>query len=470
MSRFGRPYCRSAAALLAVASAVALAGGASAQQYDQIKPRIDIKQFNAASGKVAVILRDATTLDAASTKELDDFFVGYLYSSMTSTDPVELGLLQEKRGQLFTRYLNNARSQAARDYVTDVTLKAMSALSKGNYHPAVRYNAVLILGQLEGEPGKPLAGATEALLAVLQNDKFKDSKGREIEVPTAVKVGALVGLQRHLSRGVDAKYAEPITKAALAVATREKAPEDVSATVYGWVRRQAAQVLAQQFAQGLTPEVNQAFVQIIGSDANDLDDRCGVAELLTPPMYEGKNLDTQAMAQALGKLAQDVLAVESKEADEYLDEVTASGGIMPGGGFGGGYGRGYEGGGGYGRGLEGMSFDPAADLGPKYEKRRMMDRAKAIVAAAQAVSTGSPEELQGRLRQLAAAISAVIDTAATATDAAIADAVFKLSTDVTQMVSSWAPAQGPAGDAGDEGFGPPAETPPAAAAQPAAAG
>ncbi|RIK78929.1 MAG: hypothetical protein DCC67_11080 [Planctomycetota bacterium] len=344
MSRIGRLDRPLVVAVAAAAMAAALVSRAAAQHYAEIPLRVDAKQANAMSGRIAVILRDATSLDAAATKELDDFFMGYLYPSMTSTDPVELGQLQEKRGQLFTRYLNTAKSQVARDHVTANTLKAMAAISKGNYHPAARYNAALILGQLEGEPGKPLAGATEALLALLQNDTIKDAKGRDVEVPTAVKLGALIGIQRHLGRGIDAKFAESITKAAIALATREKPPEDVSASVYGWVRRQAAQVLAVQFEAGLTPEVHQALVYAIQDEASHLDDRCGVAELLKASMYEGKQLDVDAMAKALGQLAQDVFEIESKEAGKYLDEITASGALAaPGAGaFGG---RGEAGGG-----------------------------------------------------------------------------------------------------------------------------
>jgi hypothetical protein len=478
MSRNDRLPYRSIAAALALMIGSAVGARVAAQQYAEVPVKVDAKQVNALGGRVAVILRDAGALDAATTKELDDFFMGYLFPSMTSADPVQLGRLHELRGQLFTRYLNTAKSQAARDHVAAATLKAMSGISKGNFHPAARYNAALILGQLEDSAGKPLPAATEALLALLRNDKFKDAKGREIAAPTAVKLGALVGIQRHVVRGVDAKYAQPITAAAMAIATREEPPEDVRASVYGWVRRQAAQVLALQFAEGLTAEVHQAFVQIIADDSNHLDDRCGVAELLKPAMYQGKQLDTAAMAQALGNLARDVLELEAEEAGEYIDEITASGGIMPGGGgeFGGGYGRGGYGGGGgyggmgYGRGGGefggGMGYDPLAEEGPKYEKRRMMDRAKAVVAAAEAVAAGSADDTKARLTEFAAAIRAVVETAAATApeeDISVADAVTKLSDEISQMVSAWAPSDAAGEEKAEEDFAPPADAPAAAA-------
>jgi hypothetical protein len=75
----------------------------------------------------------------------------------------------------------------------------MNAIAKGNYHPAVRYNAALILGQLDAQPGaKPLPAGTEAILAFLENDQFNN-----VPVPTAVQIAALVSLHRHARLGVD---------------------------------------------------------------------------------------------------------------------------------------------------------------------------------------------------------------------------------------------------------------------------
>ena len=80
---------------------------------------------------------------------------------MTAYDPPEaLGKLAALRDQLFTRYINTAKSQGARDHLNSKTLLAMGAIAKGAYHPAVRYNAALIVGQLEPTSGTPLPPAT----------------------------------------------------------------------------------------------------------------------------------------------------------------------------------------------------------------------------------------------------------------------------------------------------------------------
>jgi len=292
---------------------------------------------------------------------------------------------------------------------------------------------------------------------------------------------------------MEAPLAQRITTAALAVANREEAPDDASARVYGWVRRQAAQVLANQHAAGLTPPVHQAFVAMISDDKSDLDDRCGVAALLAPTMYEkAEGLDADAMTLALGSLARKVLDIEAKEANEYIDEMLATGGIAAGGGFGrggyGGEGRGVYGGrggeygggvgrpGGYGgRGGEygGGGFEmPIEEQGPKYQKRRMLERVAAIVKAAEAVSAGGSDELKARLGEFADAIRTVAEAAAAdgALDSDITPAVANLAEDIDRMVAAWAPADQPAEEAAGDELELPAEEAPAADEERAAGG
>jgi hypothetical protein len=455
MTRHGRLCWKSIVVAVVVAVGFSGAERAVGQNFKVLAPTVNDTQAKVLGGQVANALRNAAAPDAAAQKQLDDFFKGYLYPSMSSAEPAQLGQLAEKREQLFQRYLNAAKSQGARDYLNNLTLKQMGAFAVGRYHPAVRYNAALIMGQLDAQPGvKPLPAGTNGLLTLLEGEEFN-----KVAVPTAVKVAALVGLQRHVRLGVDAPTGERITKAALAVANREELPEDASAKAYGWVRRQAAEVLAAQFAKGLTPPVHDAFVRLLADEKTDLDDRCAVAELLKPEMFSGaQGLDAEAMAQALGDLARKVLAVEAKEAGDYLDEMIGGGIPVP-GGFdggrgegGGGYmgrgGGGYGGGGYMGRGGgEGGGVDFGAlgleDQGPKYEKRRMIDRTLAIVAAAEALAAGASDELKERLAEFSTAIRQVAEASApeNATDAEITDWVVDLEKDVTRLVSNWAPAR-----------------------------
>jgi hypothetical protein len=196
---------------------------------------------------------------------------------------------------------------------------------------------------------------------------------------------------------------------------------------------------------------------LIADEKSDLDDRCAVAQLLKPEMFSGaKDLDHETMALALGGLARKVLALEAEEALDYLDETV---GTAPAGGFGGGLegGRGGFGGEGmYRGGGEGGGVDFGAlgveDQGPKYEKRRMIDRTLAIVDGAKALQAGSSDELKERLTEFADTILAVAEAAApeNATTTDITDAVVKLEKNVNRIVTNWAPAKPGAEEAAAE--------------------
>jgi hypothetical protein len=92
------------------------------------------------------------------------------------------------------------------------------------------------------------------------------------------------------------------------------------------------------------------------------------------------------------------------------------------------------------------------DLGPKYEKRRMIDRTIAIVDGAKALQAGSSDELKERLTEFADTILAVAEAAApeNATTTDITDAVVKLEKTVNRIVTNWAPAKPGAEEAAAE--------------------
>jgi len=449
-------------ALALVAAACGAVRPAMAQNYRALKPQIALAQAKVAAGRVAPILRDTNNPGAEETKVLDEFFMKYLFPSMTAYEPPEaLGQLSTSRDQLFTRYINTAKSQGARDYLNSNTLKAMGAVAKGAYHPAVRYNAALIVGQLEQPPGTPLPAATEVLVSLLENEEFA-----KVPVPTALKVAAIIGMQRRMA-GLEPAMAERVAKAATAIALRKESPEDASPEVYGWVRKNAAKLLTAQVAKGMTPEIHQTMVTLISDKSIDLDDRCNIAQLLMPEMYKtAEGLDLDAMTVALGDLAKQVLTLEAKDAKKYLDELFKGGvGMAPGGG--GGYGgRGGEMGmrGGYGGGM-GMTMPE--ETGPTYERRRMIDRLLAIADGASAVAAGGSDESKAKLNELVVALRGVTEPAAEekARLPDIAPAVQDLSVDVNKLVATWIPAAAAAEDepaAGEFGEEAPAAEEPAA--------
>lgn len=442
-----------ALALVVTALAALAAQRTAAQAYVQDKATLAANEAQQLRGKVAAILRDASAPAAASLKTVDDYFNGYYFPMMTSNNADQLGKLADARKVLFIQYINVAKSQGARDHLIGLTLKAAQKQSIGNYHPAVRYNAALILGQLDQTPAagntapKPLPAATKSLQVLLDLDQVKN-----VPITSAVKIAALVGLERHTRLGVDAESAPAITKSVLAIANRSEPPADITADVNNWMRCQAAGVLINQSAAGVTPEINDALVNLVGGTELGLDDRCRVAEMLKPTLYAGaQGVDPDAMAMAIGKLAKAVLAEERKKAQEYQDAMVDDPNFG-GGGFGGGFGggRGGRGGFGGGRGGFGGGMTPMEDTGPHYERRRLVDRLMAVHIAAEAVSANGSEELKQRVTQLVEVIKEAADKAANdkTIELEVADLVVELARSVNGIVNGWSADAAPAEEEG----------------------
>lgn len=476
-------------AAAAVALVLWAASSASAQQSPAQSPA-------ALKARVNTILKQPQDPTEADRATLDEYFNKSFFPSLVNASPEQLGNLAEQRKVLMTQFLNVKGSQAAHDYLLALTLKTVrDKIAVKAYHPAIRYNAVLIIGQLDKEVAKggganpvPYADATKTLVVFLENDALFG-----VPVTSPVKLAALVGLERHTRLGVDPTLAERIGAAALAMATKQETPADASPEVHDWMRRLAIRVLAEQQKKGLTAPVYEAIAKLVSSKQVNLDDRCGIAEALKTPMVQGaQGLNPETMALALGKLARDVTAFEAKEARKYQKDVRGDDGstAFVGGGFGGGFGgrgMGPEGdfGGIMGMGLEGgfgggLPFDPAAALGPRIEKRRLLDRLKAVADAVDQFGGASAGETKQRMSDLSAPLRTAFNDAAK-TDAAqlgIARSMIALARTIDELVDEWAPAEPAAAEeeeevledeAADEEPAIDAEAAPAEAAEPAPA-
>lgn len=420
-------------ALAALAVGVTILGSTPglAQRYEQWDPALTEAQAKVGVLKVSDILRNATSVGANEKKILDAYFSGYFFPTMTLTDATSLGNLAKARKELFQRYINAAESQAVRDYLISLAITSSGKIAFGDYHPAARYNAALIIGGLDAKAGRgqpPVVApqATAALLILAENDEWKGKP-----IPSSVKVAALIGLQRHARFGVSDEDGAKLTAAALKVINRAETPDDVTSSVYNWMRVQAAEALAYQYAkQGPSPEVAAAFASIIGNEDVKLAERCRAAALLERMTLAAGSPAAAELAPALAQLASDLFDEEQEAAEEYQDEILAEGGFGGGygGGFGGGgYGReggggyggrgggggygppgggggyGREGGGGYGGGFGG-TIDVQEETGPRYEKRRMLARIAALLSGLKKVESAADEQLKPKVAALAAPI------------------------------------------------------------------
>ena len=403
---------------------LAVASTAVAQRFQSIEPKLNVREANAMRGTVTKALRDPSAFEA-NKKDLDAYFTKYYFPTMTL--PAKLGELAKRRENLFKQFIRPARVPAAQQHLTALTLKAMGIIARGNFHPAVRYNAVLILGMLDekvagsgagGAKPVPFPAGTNELLDLLENDEFKN-----VKVPASLKLGALLGLERHARFGINPQYADRVTKAALAMIAQEEPPADLDPEVHYWMRCQAARVLSRQFAEGPNAQVQAAITSLIADPHMSIEDRCSATELMKRMKYDAAaGVDVTATVRAMGDLAKTVASDEAEKANDFQDEMLRGGG---------------------GRRLQG-----GEEL--TYQRRRLVARLHSIYEGGNSLSKGLPDAERQQLQSLLSTLEPVMEVAddKDSGDLDITPKVIEMAKQVRSVVESWKPAdKAPAGEA-----------------------
>jgi len=248
------------------------------------------------------------------------------------TVPENYGSLPDFRGELRSDF-RNGRTGPPYDRLLEMTFNYMSTASGQGYHPAVRYNAMMVLGDLnvqEFPPGsknavQPYPAAQKVLLQALTSS---DSD--------AVRVAALVGLMRHASLGIaDPQVRDGQFIPALLALARSTPPAARSAEGHAWLRAMAIDVLGALRSVGPDGSVALAMVTIVGDKDAPLLTRLAAARALGGLDLKGfKNLTPSQLAIPLGHLAVELCTAELARARAPA-KPAARGGYpgMPGSGY-----------------------------------------------------------------------------------------------------------------------------------------
>ncbi len=227
--------------------------------------------------------------------------------------------LHENRAKLpeFRKELGNhlrtcgigERPSQVHEYLNLTVLKYMADLSKGDYHPAVRVNAMLMIGELNaGEPATtsvlpvPLSEAVPVLTSAIE---AKD----QIDV---VKIAAMVGLQRHCALGaIKSDQAKAAVLKAILGLLNTRRPAGRTAAGDGWMRAQAAGILGMLKTTGKGNVAVTSLGKLVADRTLPLSTRCAAAEAVGKLNYHGAGrTNVEPIALALGKLATDACAAE----------------------------------------------------------------------------------------------------------------------------------------------------------------
>jgi len=317
------------ALLFAALAAAYLAPLAAGQQYktDKVDDRLRLKNL-----AVQGYMRNPSN-DPADKQLFDAFFTQYYFPAMTRTEPENLADLGSLRQELFTRFLWVTPSEQLQKDLTEKAFKAMGPIViESAYHPAVRFNAILVIGQLDEQyaieagpdrrPPKPLPNANKALDSIV--DAAADGK----PVPPQLLVGALIGLERHarFHEALPPDAVVAMSAVVLKLLDREEPLPNTDSDVAAWIKLKAVAVLAELGSVGGENKAHLALMRMVGDDNLSLDNRCQAADLLRKLNYDGVKLDAKTTVDPLMQLAVDVADSEGKRAAKFQNRMIDGGG------------------------------------------------------------------------------------------------------------------------------------------------
>lgn len=210
------------------------------------------------------------------------------------------------------RTLGNAASRDAFNVAVQYLLAELpKIINEDKQAMQMRFNAMLLLGDLNQQeapptgltPATPLPAALNLLLTAYQND----------QLPIALKVGAMIGLQRHAQLGIADKGASDALRVAMLKTYAEAQPSaNVSADAHNWIKIRAVEILGALGTTGSTPEnaeVVAAILSIINDSNADVMLRAESARALQSMNFNvPANLNTPLIARSLAQLVVDTLA------------------------------------------------------------------------------------------------------------------------------------------------------------------
>ena len=276
--------------------------------------------------RAAKILRDGPS-GPQDQEWLTDYFKNYSFPRWTLAKNFQSisDFVKEWR-----QFVANAKGESHKTLL-ELTMTSMKDfVSDSEYSPAVRYNAILVIGLLneqEPEGGRKSVLLPEALPILLEN--LKDPN--QID---AVRVGALVGLVRHCQAiGSDPAGNPSVTRELLKIA-KESDHAGRSPAGHAWMRVLAIDGLGALKQVGTANEVADALAAIVADKSAKINVRTAAVKALGGLNYaEGASgLKVKDLAVAVAQVAADATAAElRRKVETATPSLPGAGGMgMPG--------------------------------------------------------------------------------------------------------------------------------------------
>jgi hypothetical protein len=294
-------------------------GGAEPADAEQTWKQLplDEKQKNNV-GRVSEIERRGT-FAPGDQPLFDDYFQQFFLARWTwvkniaasSSKKEKVPGLPAWRKDLRSSHLGKKSEAAAvHDHLNDLVLKFMNQLAADSeFHPAVRVNAMLMIGELNSveqvgvTPAVPLPEALKVLLAVVESNKL----------PDGVRAAAMVGILRHADPKVLDEDGRKLLTAAMLRLVAEDPPTGPAAPGREWILTQAVETLGLLKSVGEDAAVYKAMLKTVAEAKLRLCTRSIAADSLGRLNYAGAGgIDAAEAAAVLGKFAIDSCTREIK--------------------------------------------------------------------------------------------------------------------------------------------------------------
>jgi hypothetical protein len=340
-------------------AAAQAAGAAPQYQWDTIAPEYaDAKALVKPKGDKDAVMTGRDSF-SSSRALLESWYRSYLFPSMATPD--QLGELYEKRESL-AKDMEMAAERAepaVHQYLLDLAYEEATRRATGNYHPFVRYNAMLIIGNLNQTEASLVNGVRYPAVRLPKALDFLVDEFTKPDQIDVVKLAAMIGIQRHFflvryrpadQPIPDARKAE-IAGLLKALLDEKTVPAGRSPGMHVWLRRTAADVLGTLGSVGDNHAIFDSLARVVSDADEPLSLRCVAAQAVGNLIYtDVTGIDALATARQLGALAafacrqEDTRAKEEQEALEEELLRMARGPSYPGMGGGGYPGMGSGGG------------------------------------------------------------------------------------------------------------------------------
>ena len=188
------------------------ASGQAAFPYDSVAMPEGLKD-EAVVRRVEGIAKSFATTGNGDQAMVNGYFKVYVPAKMTAPDGIkDLTAVTQEAANLLVR-AQRSNNQAVIQRITLLLLESMKGVAEGNYHPAARINAILLLSRLDRQPANPATKTPplplEQTLPILLS-LYQDANNVD-----GVRAAALHGIHRHVRfgfPGIDAESRGTITQ------------------------------------------------------------------------------------------------------------------------------------------------------------------------------------------------------------------------------------------------------------------